>query len=496
MKCGVVEGLLSNGTAEEEDELVDEIPVFLCSSEYGTLYQLVFPSHLPQTLAMDGNIIQARLRPNCKQIELVQRISVDAVYNRSQGEQLALNVDGAHRDLRDNNDNKFPSGMMDQAVLRSEGLLHDKGQYAVGRLIPNFGFTICPINAMMPITPKHDYIDQAEKRVSDEKKAQEVAEEGSNKSEATKAVTVKFQRTENEYMKNARERSFMHHQRIILQEPWVTMQYTGMGHSYGNHLAKQIFHCAESEKVDRFHLPPSHFLSLLSQAPEPTNAPTTAAAPTAAAASAVANASSISSNSRKSRQLDIPKSLLYSFTLDQQIERIVRNAEVMKFSDILDCLEPEVVRAESSIVDRVQTYAVLVQGCWVLKSHLLYPSSDKSTDPTQPSILSISSSKAVIKKTKSGTLHTNMQKTREYALYLLTTKGHLNRKEIAVEAPITADDLLLMLRGIAKPIPTEDGQSSGLWSFLLETDNHFIDKYKAVCQRYHIRWDFQFGGRT
>lgn len=49
---------------------------------------------------------------------------------------------------------------------------------------------------------------------------------GAAPEETARPVTVRFERTENERMKNARKRSYNYHQRLIQEEPWLNMEYT------------------------------------------------------------------------------------------------------------------------------------------------------------------------------------------------------------------------------------------------------------------------------
>ncbi|XP_018006842.1 DNA-directed RNA polymerase III subunit RPC5, partial [Hyalella azteca] len=219
-----------------DDSLLKVIPVYHSKPEDGALYLLQHPTQVESTWNMDGFITSAKLRPSCHQLELEQMIENNQVYNSSMGQQLALNVDGVHRNHRDDSDNSFPSGLMDKSVLRSEGSVEDIDRYCVGELIPGLGLVLAPLSAMLPLRSALDYLDQADSRVKKEKKAEEEAEEGTRSEDATRAVTVRFERPENDRMRNARERSFLHHQRKIMEEPWVKLQYSGFGDSYGEHM--------------------------------------------------------------------------------------------------------------------------------------------------------------------------------------------------------------------------------------------------------------------
>ncbi|KAF2355164.1 DNA-directed RNA polymerase III subunit Rpc5 [Trinorchestia longiramus] len=475
---------------QTEDPVVNLFPVCLSLPENGELYLLQHPNQGDDDLSIDGSITKARLRPSCHQLEVEQDVENNRVYNYSVGEQQALNADGAYRDRRDASDNYFQSGIMDKSVLRSEGSLEDPSRYVAAEFIPGVGFVVVPLSAVLPLRSALDYIDKADARVKSEKKAEEEAEEGTNTEDTTRAVTVRFERPENDKMKSARERSFFHHQRKIMEEPWINLQCFSYGDSYGEHLREQTFEAVE-EEVHPFHLPPSHFMSLL--------------APPAAAAGPLTP--SLKADPRATTQTS-----LHSFPVEQQVFCVMQKVGVAKYVEILDYLEPEVRRHETSLIEKIQMSATLVQGCWVLKSDLLYPTPESVAAAASGvatmgrPLVEVSSSSSSSRRhgslnncrymTESGTAHADMQKAREYALYLLSTQGWLDHDQLQKVTPLPGSDMLAMLAGIAKPDNTDDcGKRTGRWTFLLDTDHQFIRLNKEVDQRYAMKWEYQFRTR-
>lgn len=456
--------------AEVQDD-VEESPVFLssCNEKQEELFLLQYPVHSAHSRKLDGHITEARLRPECREMFLKRRIPTNSVYDEGKGEELALNADGPHRDTRDNADDCFPSGFMDESVMHCDGSRQNVSRYAVGLLVPGQGLVMVPLNAILPMLPVLDYIDKADERVKKDKKAEEEAEEGTTENDTSRAVTVRFERAENEKMKNARERSYTHHQRQIQEEPWVTMAYAGSGDSNCAHLREMLFDNVDTKHMVQFHLPPSHFISML----VPPSMDHSIKTGTSVSAVELA-------------PLDISKSALHSYTIDKQIEKIMRKVQVAYFREILELLEPELGRTDSSLIDKVQASATLVQGCWVLKSDLLYPTVNKESTATNTAAKELPSSR---RHTVAGTPHEVMQKARDFALYLLNKHGFLTRDDLT-PVMLPGKDLLKMLRGIALPQPsTKDDLVSKRWLFRLPRDDHFIARNKDLNQRYFITWD-------
>ncbi|XP_018006846.1 DNA-directed RNA polymerase III subunit RPC5 [Hyalella azteca] len=245
------------------------------------------------------------------------------------------------------------------------------------------------------------------------------------------------------------------------------------------------FESVEGEKINPFHLPPSHFLSLLAP---PSSCSTSVAALTDA------------------NPLDLPQSALYALTLEKQIEKIMRKVGVARHSEILEFLEPEARRGDAALIEKIQVSATLVQGCWVLKSDLLYPTAALTTTTTPSAPHGTTHSYITTRRsagrtsgrhnTPAGTPHKAMVDAREYALYLLSSQGWLELDKLQQMTPVPGTDMLAMLGAIARPqLAQGNNKSSGRWVFLLDRDDHFIEQHREVTQRYAMKWEYQFRTR-
>merc|ERR1719309_1921642 len=85
------------------------------------------------------------------------------MFDRSKGEQIALNVDGAFRDKRDSEDNFYKSNVMDKLVLTSSKALSDVSRYSVGVMRDN-SLHLTPVASVVALRPSFTYLDQADKR--------------------------------------------------------------------------------------------------------------------------------------------------------------------------------------------------------------------------------------------------------------------------------------------------------------------------------------------
>ncbi len=112
-----------------------------------------------------STVIASRVKPGQQQVELTVALDTDtANYDRSKGEQVALNVDGsdARAKTADPDAMLYPSGIMDKQVLSSAKSVPDPSRYAVGILGGN-EFHLTPIASILTIRPDLKYLDKSDR---------------------------------------------------------------------------------------------------------------------------------------------------------------------------------------------------------------------------------------------------------------------------------------------------------------------------------------------
>lgn len=154
--------------------------------------------------------------------------------------------------------------------------------------------------------------------------------------------------------------------------------------------------------------------------------------------------------------------------LEDQITAILRNVKVIDFGKLMSVLP--CTASEESVLNILQYAAVLVQGCWVVKSEELYPwegISEKKLKPLQ-----------IREKT--------LCNARDLLLYMYTETRHVVESAFADTlrqglCSLPHEDIRALLEDIARPTP--DG-----WEFLLPCDSDFTKAHPDVVLKQHRVW--------
>ncbi|QQP37956.1 DNA-directed RNA polymerase III subunit RPC5, partial [Caligus rogercresseyi] len=139
-------------------------------------------------------------------------------YDRSKGEQIALNVDGVNATLSEKD---FPNGLMDKQILLSSRAIKDPSRYAIG-LISQGKLHLTPLKDILVIRPDLSYLDKSDKTAKSREQDFEEAMEGE---EEPKQVTVKFAKTDSETLKKNREKTYDYQKKKEFMEKWIPMTY-------------------------------------------------------------------------------------------------------------------------------------------------------------------------------------------------------------------------------------------------------------------------------
>ena len=104
---------------EEDDPIVKEVPVFLSKSV--NCYMFQYPVRPASMTYDDSAVMKARFRPNNQQVQLEMRLNTQSEnYDKSKGEQIALNTDGSGGNATEGN--YFQSRMMDKQMLMGQSV--------------------------------------------------------------------------------------------------------------------------------------------------------------------------------------------------------------------------------------------------------------------------------------------------------------------------------------------------------------------------------------
>lgn len=90
----------------------------------------------PCTLPNDPettSVMDSRIKPNQQKVELTIGLNASCPnYDKSKGEQIALNVDGSTSNQKSDDEITYGRGIMDRITLSSQKSVKDPSRYAVG----------------------------------------------------------------------------------------------------------------------------------------------------------------------------------------------------------------------------------------------------------------------------------------------------------------------------------------------------------------------------
>jgi len=116
----------------------------------------------------------------------------------------------------------------------------------------------------------------------------------------------------------------------------------------------------------------------------------------------------------------------------------------------------------SAVLAGLTQFAVLVQGCWVVKSEILYPEGTKSP--------------------VSGIDAAKLWPKRDYVMFCFNRKRLLSRKEVATNTRLPTEELREVLEQMGKQRPAQG------WEFVQNTDEEFLKTYTEECSNQLVMW--------
>ncbi|KAF9431471.1 hypothetical protein BGZ76_000268 [Entomortierella beljakovae] len=218
--------------ADEGDELVKEIPVFLSQRLSKYLYLFQYPvraAALPYTQD-NGGPTKARIKPVSQLIELELPIDTNsAQYNRERGEFLAMGMND--KALRTALDGELDEGdnreMLDKQTLVSS-LIPNATNYLAG-VLRNDEMHLTPFHGAVQLRPSFKYLDkidekhrQATKKVSDEENKELLAKQRLEQEQKAKALQVQVRSAADS---EARKASGPNKARLADEENWTKLEF-------------------------------------------------------------------------------------------------------------------------------------------------------------------------------------------------------------------------------------------------------------------------------
>ncbi|XP_046643521.1 DNA-directed RNA polymerase III subunit RPC5-like [Daphnia pulicaria] len=420
---------------EENDEVVREIPVFLSKNLLQKLYVFQYPLRSVAVEMERPHVAASRIKPKLQEVELELELPTHTPnYDRSKAEQIVINTDGQNKYDKPDHQNFFRGSFMDKITYTSTKALLDPGRFAVGIVVDN-ELHLNPLHGILHVKPNFPYLDKSEKNLKD---TDEPIESG-DEEEVAEQITVKFARTETDRSKALREKSFGFLQKKNAEEPWYNTKFYSLN-SEESMLEKNRLICGKSDTVQNLTMAKDKYISDL-----------------------IGPSLEID---EFQKQLTLGNASMFQILkLPQLVDRIknlMANVKLISFSKLCSTLEIKQESVKMESLKSLQQVAELVQGNWVVKSEILYPSGEK--DKT-------------VKLCGISGIHPDIiSKARDYVMYMFTLNRCVNREAVTIATKIPTDEMKVILEQIS--FKTKDG-----WEFKLPFDQAFVDKYPEVVRR-------------
>eukprot|EP00795_Rhopilema_esculentum_P009449 gene9449-17167_t len=389
----------------------------------------------PSFLSYDEtNHIAARIKPKHQKVELELALNSDCpTYCGPRGEQIAYAVDEASTSSK-SQEPYYQSGLMDKQVLTSVKASEPTGRYVAG-VLKNGALHLTPIHGFVQLRPSFEYLNRADD--NKQTTSSTTIEDNDDDDEEAKPVVARFTKSATDESIKKKRQSFHSIEQKLAEEPWIEVDYQQPTSSKATS-ERMLLYCHQTDfESPEFTATSREYLKILTPKPE----------------------------GKESHQVELPHGVLSMASLRKmhiadQIKALLTNAKVIQFHHLLALLGPGL--DEKTILKGLHDFAVLVQGCWVIKSDVLYPKGSKSQ--------------------VSGIDGEAIWPTRNYIIWLFNHKRIIERKELTSVTRIPSEELRDILEQVARRKPPQS------WEFMLPTDTDFVIKHQDVVKSQMEVW--------
>lgn len=422
---------------EEDDPIIEEIPVYLSKTLAENLYVLQYPVKSSASTFDDGQVVNCCVKPVNQQVKVDYALNTASKnYDAFKGEQFAIAADGKEKDRQQKP--SFRSGTMDKQSFLSSKPIEDVNRYMVC-VLQDREIHATPVRGIVSMRQVFSYFDKQDKRTKAEQKAEQDADADE---EELKQVTVKFARTENEKVRKAREKSFNYISKMESEEPWCE-SFWHTKKSTTAELERHKLFCSTASRVDgaesALNVGTTEYLDMLI------------------------------SKEKTDRNIDsmLPSRVVCMHKLKQmnlvdQIKVILKDAKVLTFQQIMELLPDRTLPADK-VLRSLPLAGVLIRGNWVVQSEIIYPEGSVSSTNGVPA--------------------EQMCKARDYILFRFTQCDKLERHQLAFITQLPSEEIREILCSVAK-LNTSDRT----WSLLLPPNEDFSANEQEISDRQNAFW--------
>lgn len=246
---------------KEDDPILKEVPVYL--SKAVNCYMFQYPVRPASMTYDDSAVVKARFRPDNQQVQLEVRLNTQSEnYDRSKGEQIALNTDGPG--AGDRAEGKyFQSRLMDKQIMMGcsvETRDRRSSRYAVARMVEG-NLHLTEVKGVLQLRPSLGYMDKSDKTARAEGRLRDAdPDEPEEEERQPQAVTVKFSRVsrlssgltirpsdydvsfqgDSDRAQKMKEKSYDYQMKRVEEEPWVECCYHGVASTKSSEMCQKL----------------------------------------------------------------------------------------------------------------------------------------------------------------------------------------------------------------------------------------------------------------
>jgi DNA-directed RNA polymerase-3 subunit RPC5 len=423
---------------DETDPIVYERNVYLSRQLHGNLLLLQYPVRSTGRNYDHSHVLATRVKPRQQCVEL----------------ELALDTKSRHYSVTGAKD----SNCKDKQVLTSTPSGAEVPRYAIGVLTAN-ELHLTPLSSIVQLRPNYSYIDAGVAQLASESTAVGGGESSQDEAEedAARTVTVRFRPHESEDALARRMASYEHHRQMADEEAWVAVGHCPVGSEESEIERLQLFAdqttIGATAPCSEFYTTPTAFQRLL--------IPRMEADVLAATATLPSNVLSLAA--------------LKTMSFADRIRALIRSVRAMRFAELIAVMKSLSEHSSSGtavsldaqdVLRHLQQHAVLVQGCWVVKSDVLYPHDSHSELTGMP--------------------NEALCRARDFVLWRFEQGRAVSRKDIGLAAVhLAPEDEREILDKIARRSAAGRG-----WEFRMERDTEFLndERFRAVIKRQEGLW--------
>lgn len=331
-------------------------------------------------------------------------------------------------------------------ILTSSPSGTEISRYAVG-VLRNNELHLTPLSNIIQLRPNYTYVDSRAAKVAAEMSSNAGADSSEGEDD-TRPVSVRFKPHESEDALARRMASYEYHQQQVDEESWIPVQHFPVGSDESEMERWQLFVDQAETRSNEFYMSPADYQKQL--------------------ISKMENEVSCSVTSLPNSVLSL--AALKTMTFTDRIRALMRSVRAIRFTELLAVLKSLIEPSSSldalEVLRHLQQYALLIQGCWVVKSDILY-TRDSTSELT-------------------GTPADVLCRARDFVLWHFEQGHSISRKEIATATVrLATEDEREILDKIARRSAT--GRS---WEFRMERDTEFLndERYRQVIKRQENLW--------